>query len=376
MKSLTRLVTCASLAVIVAACELKKTENPLSPTVAGPIPGVDISAPRLLEPGSGWEIAGDRQPLTLLIENSSSNGPRPLNYSFEVASDAGFSNRVFTRENVASGDGGRTSLRLPDPLSSGRTYYWRAKAQDGANEGPFSAPTAFNVFTPVSFDKPRPISPANGMQTDTVTPEFRFANAPHAGTPAHVTYTIEVAGNAAFSGALVAWQVAEQPGETKLPSPSAGPYNAQLFWRVRASDGSVTGPWSDTAVFRTPPPPVVITRPPDTGGNCAGTTNPLAIVECTRAKFSTHMGHGEIVQFLRAVAINLNNAGVAGGPYGILRKQNGEQCGGYSCDIICAGQGTSQRQYDVLIDSTGSQGPVWGGPKTYPNIRIDTCEAP
>lgn len=377
MKIAARLTAVVSLALAVAACELKKSENPLSPTVAGPIPGVDITAPRLLEPGTGWQIAGDKQPLTLLIENSFSNSPRPLNYTFEVASDAAFTNRVFTRENVDGGDAGRTSLRLPDALSSGRTYYWRAKAQDGANESPFSAATSFNVFTPVSFDKPLPISPANNVQTDSTTPEFRFRNAPHAGTPEFVTYTIELASNATFTGALVAWQVAEQPGETKLVSPSAGPYNTQLFWRVRASDGGVAGPWSDAAVFRTPPAPVVIgPPPPPPSGNCAAAASPLAIVECTRAKFSAHMGHTELIAFLRATAINLNNAGVSGGPFGLLRKENGANCNGYSCDVLCSGTGTSQRQYDVLIDAEGDQKPIWPGAKTYPSIRMDACHAP
>lgn len=365
----------ASLALAAAACELRKTENPLSPTVAGPIPGVEISAPRLLEPGSGWQIAGDKQPVTLLLENASSNGPRPLSYSFEISTDAGFTNRVFTRENVAPGDNGRTSLRLPDPLSTGRSYYWRAKAQDGANEGPFSAPTSFNVYTPVGFDKPTPISPANNTRVDTVTPEFRFANAPQVGSPGQVYYTIEVAGNDAFAPAST-WQVAEQPGETRLTAPSGLAPNSQLYWRVRATGGGVTGPWSNTAVFRTPVP-IVVTPPtrPAPDANCGG-SSALAIVECTRTKFSTHMGHDEIVRFLRAAALNLNNAGIGGGPYGILRKANGESCSGYSCDILCAGSGTSQVQYDVLIDSTGAQVATWGGPKTYPNIRIDSCVAP
>ncbi len=152
------------LTLFITACELQKSENPLSPSVAGPIPGVEISAPKALEPATGWQILGDRQPLTLLLENASTNGARPLNYLFEVATDAGFTNKVFARDGVNPGDGGRTSLRLPDPLSSGRSYYWRAKAQDGANTGPYSAPAAFNLITPISFDKPNPISPASAKR--------------------------------------------------------------------------------------------------------------------------------------------------------------------------------------------------------------------
>ena len=45
-----------------------------------------------------------------------------------------------------------------------------------------------------------------------------------------------------------------------------------------------------------------------------------------------------------------NAAGVSGGPFGILEKASGNNCGGYSCDIICSGQGNAQKQWDVLID--------------------------
>ena len=139
------------LLMSIAACELTKTENPLSPSVAGPIAGVEISAPKLLEPGAGAQIPGDKQPITLLIENSASTGQRPLNYSFEVATDSNFNNIVFVREGVSPGENGRTALTLPNSLGTGRGYFWRAKAQDGANTGPYSSMVAFNVFTPVSF---------------------------------------------------------------------------------------------------------------------------------------------------------------------------------------------------------------------------------
>ena len=67
-----RLALILAATLSAAACESTKSANPLSPTVAGPIPGVNITQPKLLEPGSGWEVNADKQPLTLLIENASS----------------------------------------------------------------------------------------------------------------------------------------------------------------------------------------------------------------------------------------------------------------------------------------------------------------
>jgi hypothetical protein len=93
--------------VVTTACAAEKSSNPLTPTVAGPIPGVDITAPKVLTPVA-TKIPVDSQPVTLLAENASSSGVRPLTYSFEIATDTGFANKVFVREDVAPGEGGRT----------------------------------------------------------------------------------------------------------------------------------------------------------------------------------------------------------------------------------------------------------------------------
>src|SRR5918992_2793837 len=91
----------AALLLTVIACEAKKSSNPLSPAVAGPIAGVDITAPKLLEPAQGFKFKENQQPVKLLIENSSSTGVRPISYTFEVASDTNFETKVFARSGVA-----------------------------------------------------------------------------------------------------------------------------------------------------------------------------------------------------------------------------------------------------------------------------------
>lgn len=378
MRKCTRLLL-FPLALGLAGCELTKTENPLSPSVAGPIAGVEISAPRPLEPASGALISGDSQPITLLLENSSSTGQRPLNYSFEVASDAGFSNMVFLREGVTPGENGRTALTLPSALGSGRGYYWRAKAQDGANTGPYSTSVAFNVFTPVSFGKPGLTSPVAGEKISSYTPEFRIINAPRTGNPGLVSYVIEVATNGAFAGIIAAWQFPEQPNETRFTAASGLPPGTIFYWRVRAFEGGALGPWSDTGGFVTPAPVAPSggggTAGGGGGGACTNTTQ-VGIVTCRRNQFTGHMDAGQTIVFLKNVATDLNKAGTWGSGYGLLRKSSGASCGGYSCDIICQGAGTSQKQYDVLMDSDGAQAPIWGGPKVYPDIRIDSCDAP
>jgi hypothetical protein len=88
------------------------------------------------------------------------------------------------------------------------------------------------------------------------------------------------------------------------------------------------------------------------------------------------MSSDQVLAFERAVAGDLNKSSIGGGPYGVLRKTSGASCGGYACDIICAGDGGSQRQWDILGDSDGAQTPAWNGPNTAPNIRVDKCDVP
>lgn len=100
--------------------------------------------------------------------------------------------------------------------------------------------------------------------------------------------------------------------------------------------------------------------------------SPEAVVACERGRYDV-IGRDEVVTFLRDVARSLNEGGVPGGPFGILRKTTGNNCGGFSCDIICAGQGEHQRQWDVLLDLEGAQLPWWAGPHGGSDIRVDEC---
>ena len=49
------------------ACEAAKSANPTAPSVAGPIPGVAITAPKPLEPVAGSTLYFTSEPPTLLI---------------------------------------------------------------------------------------------------------------------------------------------------------------------------------------------------------------------------------------------------------------------------------------------------------------------
>jgi hypothetical protein len=255
--------------LLLAGCSASKSADPLSPSVAGPIPGVNISAPRIMQPLAGSKVAVDQQPLTLTVANATTNGVRPLTYLFEIAADTNFTNIVLSRDSIAPGDNGQTSLRLSDALATGHTYYWRARAQDGANTGSYTTPADFNVYTPVVLQAPGPISPINNATTDSLRPTFTFSNAARTGPAGAITYTVEVGDSGSFTNAVSA-NVAEQSGQTALAASQDLPAARQLFWHVRAFDPTTVGPWSATQVFQTPAAPSAPSPTPPGGGGLVG----------------------------------------------------------------------------------------------------------
>lgn len=375
--------TCSALLFLVG-CQTEKSANPLSPSIAGPIAGVVISQPNLLEPGQDWQIHVRDQPVKLLFQNADTSGERPLTYRVQVASDGNFSTIVFERGGITPSEGPTTRVQLPDALATGRSYWWRVRAEDGANTGEYSRVVAFATITPVELGAPAAVEPAGGQKLESLIPKFKVRAGSKSGPAERIVYTVQVANDQAFAS-IAAVFVADEAGDETTIAQGYSLLERTYYWRVRASDRGDSGAvsaWSATQTFRIalppppPPPPGPSPSPgpgpaPGPGNPCNGST-PQSIVECRRAQYG-HMGSGELVSFLKGVAKDLN-AKVGGGPYGVLRKGGGHNCGGYSCDIICAGQGNSQRQWDVLSDSEGAQYPVWNGPHTYPGIRVDACE--
>jgi hypothetical protein len=363
-------------AVALAGCEAVKSANPTSPSVAGPVAGVNISAPAPVAPGQGTTVSAKDQPVTLVVQNATTNSQRPITYRFEVAMDADFTNKVASREGIEPGGDGKTSYRLPDALAADRTYYWRAKAVDGANESAYSAAVAFSVVTSVDIQSPLPLAPISAATTSSRSPEFRVRNSVRSGPTGSISYTFEIAEDQAFGAMVAVVTVAEQAGETKFTIAQTLKASTKHYWRVRGFDQNVASPWSLTQSFVTP---AAVTTPspspspsPSPGAAC-NSSNPDTIIKCERAKYG-YMSSSQTLDFLRASAKSLNRNAISGAPFGILRKDGGSSCGGYACDIICAGSGNAQRQYDVLGDAEGAQVAGWGSPKTYPNIRVDVCD--
>ena len=210
--AITRFAAGAFLAVVVAGCEAEKSRNPLSPNVAGPIAGVSISPPTPVNPVNAEVL--NTGPVRLVFNNGSTNGERPLFYIVELASDAAFANKVFAQSKVTPGSGAQTTIVVDASLTADRTYYWRAKADDGANESAYSTVAKFDVVVPIVIETPGPVSPVSGVLYSSSRPTLVVNNAGVQGRVGRVDYWFEVALDQAFAQTIVGLGVERSGGAT------------------------------------------------------------------------------------------------------------------------------------------------------------------
>jgi hypothetical protein len=352
------LICCAPLLFALAGCDAAKSSTPLSPDVAGPLPGVEISAPKPLEPAAGAKVAVDQQPVKLLIENPSSTSPRPFTLALEVATDVNFAAKVYQQSNIHPGEGGRTEVRLPDALGSGRSYYWRVRAEDGANTGPYSAPVRFDVFTPIVVEAPEPVAPGFNADGQPLRPTFIVNNARRSGPVGTITYIFEVGDSDSFANKAFL-EVPEQPNQTKLTSPQDLLFSTVYFWHVRAFDATTLGPWSTTRAFRTIAKPVAPSPPPPGSGGdweSCGSTPGQALSACVVAAVRpAHTAEGAF-EVTKRIAWLLRASGG-----GLLLKPGGENIvswkgRSFSASRICFPDG---KIWKVLSDVPTTNGPSW-----------------
>ena len=224
---------------------------------------------------------------------------------------------------------------------------------------PFGSSAAGPDGATLKASAPVVVSPSGGVESTDLTPELVINNASGTYVNLALSYVFEVMNQA---GTVVY-------RSNPIPAGANGRTVHEIIgdlkneenhtWRAYAVYQGQRGPMSTGASFRT------LSR---FGVSCAHLGVPLAIVQC-RADQHGGMDHEEVVEFLREVAYDLNQTGISDhGGFGILVKTTGNNCGGYSCDIICEGNGPDQNQYDILIDDVI---PNWGDVE---NPTVRPCE--
>jgi hypothetical protein len=371
---------CGALLFILSGCEARKSETPLSPSVAGPIAGVEISAPGLLEPSPGTKLKETQQPVRLSIQNATSSGVRPLSYMFEVATDSSFTSKVFGRGSVPPGEGA-TSVQI-DRLDIGRTYYWRARAEDGANTGPFLT-SQFELLPKPFIGPPVPASPVNDEVASSRRPVLRVRNVERNAAVGGLVYEFQVSSSQAFTSLTANGASNEGGGETTLQVGNDLPNGSTQYWRARAMDADTLGSWGPVQVFRTPnivnaPAPIPGPSPGGSGGSCASNNGP-AIVACISAKYPDRLAagvsHGQRVANMEFLRDRMIEAGKCGGmDLGWNLKRGGPD---RSIDFLAWRRADGEMGVDIGMDYDNTSTPLrlyWGEAglgatyTPYPNV--------
>lgn len=367
MTNCTTRTTLAMLAALtLIGCEHRRSQTPLSPNIAGPIAGVEIAPPQLVQPTQGARIRTDAPPIALVIQNATTNGVRPVAYDYQVAADASFATLILDRTGVPAGAGGQTSLQLPGPLTSNQTYVWRVRGNDGANASAFSEVRTFQVVDPPQLFAPAPTSPGQGATSTPRQPTLRVDNAGRTGDVGNVWYLFQVATDSGFQSIVVEAAIPEQAISTQFTLAEPLEFSRTYHWRARAHETSAVGPWSATRTFTTLAAPVTNpggpTLPPPgspcplpSGSGVPNTAEGTALVACIKddlvrrgANLSGPCGAFEIT--LR-VAWALRDRGAG------LEAYSGTSCNGYSHDIVFFYP--SAESADILIGAGGTNTPAW-----------------
>ena len=273
---------CVAAAVAgLAGCGVEKSRNPLSPSIAGPIEGVTISAPAPVMLDAELIRVTD-QPITLQFNAATSDSERPFWYEIELSTSNTFDSLVHENRQVEPSGGPTESYRIP-VLDAERQYFWRVRALDGANTGPYSEQAAFEVYTPVTVGRPEPVSPVGATPVDGLSATLTVRNARVTGPARNVRYEFQWATDVNLSQG-VGTATAPAGDANTSTTLSDLEYETRYYWRGRAlADGRepdpIVGAWSQTASFTTPPepqkplppeppvPPLPPTSEPCRGGN-------------------------------------------------------------------------------------------------------------
>ena len=194
--------------------------------------------------------------LTPVLETANSQPQHLLSvdftYGFEVYEvlDDGTMTRVRNPRGVAQTPN-TTSHTVSGDLEQATTYMWRAQAEIGDEKGPWSDAAMFQ--TPTRLGVPTPVSPINGVVTQTTRPTFVVQNGDVPAGAGIVIYEFQLDDEepsfphpSVFSTPrLVGSQTTTEFGDALAP-------DMMFYWRVRATDGTFTTHWSATQSFLTP----------------------------------------------------------------------------------------------------------------------------
>jgi subtilase family serine protease/prenyltransferase beta subunit len=183
----------------------------------------------------------------LSVQNAFDTDHDVLTYEFEVYSDAVMADLVAQAAGIVESPQ-VTSWTVPILLAENLTYYWRARAFDGALTSGWMPIASFMINTANDApNAPRLSSPAEGSSIATLYPTLAVVNSVDPDSD-RLTYDFEV-----YSGGTLVTSLTGVPedssGITSMTLNTALSDNTAYQWRARAFDGDRSGPWMNMAAF-------------------------------------------------------------------------------------------------------------------------------
>ena len=207
------------------------------------------TVPTLTSPSAGAQVSTLTP--TLTIGNSTDAQGNTITYDIQVSTSSTFGTIAAQTTGLAQGGSGSTSWVVSPNLVTGTTYYWRARAYDGALYSSYAAYQSFSIVSNSAPTTPGLNSPAAAATGVTRTPTLVVNNStdPDGNT---ITYEFQVATTSSFSTIVAqAAGVAQGTGTTSWIVGTQLAYSTTYYWRVRANDGALNSPYAAYRSFTT-----------------------------------------------------------------------------------------------------------------------------
>jgi len=206
------------------------------------------AAPLLALPLEGGLVSS--LPVTLGVVNAADPELDSLTYRFEVYGDESLSQLVEASPSISE-TSGETSWEMTAALEENRTYFWRARASDGALEGAWMVTARFRFsLTNESPTAPVLLSPEDGAIASEERPLLVVENATDPDGD-RLRYVFEV-----FSDTDLMTLVARSPDLEEGPAQTGWRVSRDLaenetfYWRALATDGALTRASDDVFQLR------------------------------------------------------------------------------------------------------------------------------
>ena len=235
-----------------APSALLVTTGPLAALAPDGVVSLKTGKPVLRSPIDNTETL-DLTPV-LVIANSAPLNLPDFDFTYELEVYEVHADLTMTRVRHPKGIAqtpNSTGHAVVGDLEQATTHMWRARAEVGEEKGPWSDAATFQ--TPTLLGVPTPVSPINGATTTSTRPDLVVQNGDVPAGSSSVVYEFQLDDEGpTFPHPSQFSTPRDVGGQTTTQFKDALAPDTQLWWRVRATEGTVASDWSATQTFRTP----------------------------------------------------------------------------------------------------------------------------